>query len=85
MCAVSGVSKASKSPAASFDLFYYDPLGQQDEEIRITVDPAGGGVGAVPVSSPGDVDDDLTSPIEHCIRTKWRDAAVDWNGHSGVY
>ena len=25
-------------------------------------------------------DEHLVSPIEHCLRTKWRDAKIDWNG-----
>ena len=24
--------------------------------------------------------DHLISPIEHCIRTKWNDAQINWNG-----
>ncbi len=23
--------------------------------------------------------DDLIPPLEHCIRTKWKNASVDWN------
>uniref|UniRef100_A0A0B6ZB67 Deubiquitinating enzyme MINDY-3/4 conserved domain-containing protein n=2 Tax=Arion vulgaris TaxID=1028688 RepID=A0A0B6ZB67_9EUPU len=26
------------------------------------------------------IDDDLVPPLEHCIRTKWEDAEIDWNG-----
>uniref|UniRef100_A0ABM5GMP4 Ubiquitin carboxyl-terminal hydrolase MINDY n=1 Tax=Pogona vitticeps TaxID=103695 RepID=A0ABM5GMP4_9SAUR len=55
-----------------FDLFYYDGLANQQEEIRLTVD----------TSRPyvEDKDDDLTPPLEHCIRTKWKGAVVSWNG-----
>mmetsp|Transcript_31381 Transcript_31381/g.82275 ORF Transcript_31381/g.82275 Transcript_31381/m.82275 type:complete len:542 (+) Transcript_31381:55-1680(+) len=67
---------STKAARDRFDMFYYDPLGRQTEEVRITVDPRGGA---------GAIDDELTSPIEHCIRTKWQDAGVDWNGHCGIY
>jgi hypothetical protein len=76
--------RASGGSSGRFDLLYYDPLGRQDEEIRITVDPNGGNVGGSGAGNGGD-DDDMTSPVELCVRTKWRDASVDWNGHSGVY
>ncbi|XP_053115336.1 probable ubiquitin carboxyl-terminal hydrolase MINDY-4 isoform X2 [Hemicordylus capensis] len=55
-----------------FDLYYYDGLASQQEEIRLTVD----------TSQPyvADKDDDLIPPLEHCIRTKWKGAVVNWNG-----
>ncbi|XP_063157961.1 probable ubiquitin carboxyl-terminal hydrolase MINDY-4 [Candoia aspera] len=55
-----------------FDLYYYDGLANQQEEIRLTID-----------TSPLYVEDqenDLISPLEHCIRTKWKGAVVNWNG-----
>jgi hypothetical protein len=52
-----------------FDLFYFDQLGNQDEEIRLTVTPNARRAKA-----------DMESPIEECIRTKWKDSLVDWNG-----
>ncbi|XP_062517823.1 probable ubiquitin carboxyl-terminal hydrolase MINDY-4 [Corticium candelabrum] len=54
-----------------FDLFYYDGFAQQDDVIRLTVDTT---------SKSTSLDDDHTPPLEHCIRTKWRDASIDWNG-----
>ncbi|XP_029286258.1 probable ubiquitin carboxyl-terminal hydrolase MINDY-4 [Cottoperca gobio] len=56
-----------------FDLYYYDGLANQQEEIRLTV--------SVGQSAPscGDVDTDLIPPLEHCIRTRWNDAFVNWN------
>ncbi|XP_072010542.1 probable ubiquitin carboxyl-terminal hydrolase MINDY-4 isoform X2 [Engystomops pustulosus] len=54
-----------------FDLYYYDGLANQQEEIRLTVDTSG--------SYMGDEDDDLVPPLDYCIRTKWKGAAVDWN------
>ncbi|XP_041041105.1 probable ubiquitin carboxyl-terminal hydrolase MINDY-4 isoform X2 [Carcharodon carcharias] len=55
-----------------FDLYYYDGLANQQDEIRLTVDASEG------CSLEGD--DDLIPPLELCIRTKWKGAFVDWNG-----
>ncbi|XP_040287293.1 probable ubiquitin carboxyl-terminal hydrolase MINDY-4 [Bufo bufo] len=55
-----------------FDLFCYDGLANQQEEIRLTVDTSGTYI--------EDKDNDLIPPLEYCIRTKWRGAVVDWNG-----
>lgn len=56
-----------------FDLYYYDGLANQQEEIRLTV--------SVGKSAPicQDIDTDLIPPLEHCIRTRWKDAFVNWN------
>ncbi|KAM3876177.1 putative ubiquitin carboxyl-terminal hydrolase MINDY-4 [Diretmus argenteus] len=59
--------------AQEFDLYYYDGLANQQEEIRLTLSV---GTSALPSQ---DVDPDLIPPLEHCIRTKWRDAVVSWN------
>jgi hypothetical protein len=61
--------------ARRFDLFYYDGLARQDEVIRLTVD-------TTKKSSSNDTD--LIPPLEHCIRTKWVDASVDWNGSEPI-
>jgi len=53
-----------------FDLYYYDGLARQDEEIRLTIDARG-----PPVQNTND----LIPPLEHCIRTKWKNAVVNWN------
>nr|XP_028605534.1 probable ubiquitin carboxyl-terminal hydrolase MINDY-4 isoform X1 [Podarcis muralis] len=55
-----------------FDLYYYDGLANQQDEIRLTVD----------TSQPyiEGKDNDLIPPLEHCIRTKWKGAVIDWNG-----
>ncbi|XP_064361756.1 probable ubiquitin carboxyl-terminal hydrolase MINDY-4 isoform X5 [Dromaius novaehollandiae] len=55
-----------------FDLYYYDGLANQEEEIRLTVD-------ATQMCTEAK-DNDLTPPLEHCIRTKWHGAVIDWNG-----
>eukprot|EP01047_Picozoa_sp_COSAG01_P056645 COSAG01_NODE_6448_length_3661_cov_5.199607_4_plen_130_part_00 len=86
---------ATKITVEPFDLYYYDELGRQDERIRcdsarcnvciimvlpmgtlttarsLTVDPE-------PATPP--TTHDLTPPLEHCIRTRWPGASVDWNG-----
>lgn len=58
------------------DLFYYDELANQDEEIRLTVNtmakPEGSRVAAR--------HDDLVPPLNLVIQTKWPRAEVDWNG-----
>ncbi|XP_030583406.1 probable ubiquitin carboxyl-terminal hydrolase MINDY-4 isoform X2 [Archocentrus centrarchus] len=56
-----------------FDLYYFDGLANQQEEIRLTVS-----VGKLTQSSH-DVDTDLIPPLELCIRTRWKDAFVNWN------
>ncbi|XP_044056112.1 probable ubiquitin carboxyl-terminal hydrolase MINDY-4 isoform X2 [Siniperca chuatsi] len=56
-----------------FDLYYYDGLANQQEEICLTVS-----VGKSALSCQ-DVDTDLIPPLEHCIRTRWKDAFVSWN------
>nr|XP_030120056.3 probable ubiquitin carboxyl-terminal hydrolase MINDY-4 isoform X3 [Taeniopygia guttata] len=55
-----------------FDLYYYDGLANQDEEIRLTVDTT--------QVCPENKENDLTPPLEHCIRTKWQGAVINWNG-----
>ncbi|NXW15560.1 MINY4 hydrolase, partial [Circaetus pectoralis] len=45
-----------------FDLYYYDGLANQEEEIRLTVDTT--------QMCTDDKENDLTPPLEHCIRTK---------------
>ncbi|XP_016128479.1 protein FAM188B-like isoform X4 [Sinocyclocheilus grahami] len=58
-----------------FDLYYYDGLANQQEPIRLTVYPHSA-AGAAPNDN---ADSDLISPLELCIRTKWRNAVVSWN------
>jgi len=55
-----------------FDLHFYDELGNQDEHIRLTIDP---GREALPPANH-----DLVPPLELTIRTKWAHAFIDWNG-----
>uniref|UniRef100_A0A4W5NLM0 Ubiquitin carboxyl-terminal hydrolase MINDY n=1 Tax=Hucho hucho TaxID=62062 RepID=A0A4W5NLM0_9TELE len=58
-----------------FYLYYYDGLANQQEEICLTVSLGTSGISA----GCQDIDTDLIPPLEHCIRTKWKDAIVNWN------
>ena len=58
----------------AFDLWYWDQLGMQDEEIRLSVDPTGALSPSVPAG------DELVPPIDDVIRTKWPGATINWNG-----
>ncbi|CAK0819933.1 unnamed protein product [Prorocentrum cordatum] len=57
------------------DVWYYDPLGRQDEEKRITVRPGR-------LAAPPDEDDlDANGMIAKVVRTRWGALAdLDWNG-----
>ncbi|CAN9500396.1 unnamed protein product [Ophioblennius macclurei] len=59
--------------ALEFDLYYYDGLANQQEEIRLTLS-----LGKMTSSSHA-VDTDLIPPLDLCIRTRWKDASVNWN------
>jgi len=62
------------------DVWYYDPLGRQDEEKRITVVPGGLSV------EPDEDDIDDNGMIAKVIRTRWgRLAALDWNGSEPIF
>ncbi|KAF2368051.1 protein of unknown function DUF4205 [Trinorchestia longiramus] len=54
----------------TFDLYYYDGLALQEDEIRLTIR----------LGSDEDLDNStLVPPLELCIRTKWATASVDWH------
>lgn len=59
-----------------FDLFYYDGLANQDEEIRLSLTTC---ALAEEVEQPEPNADDLVPPLDLVIRTKWPHARVDWN------
>lgn len=61
--------------AQPFDLYYFDGLGQQDEEIKLTVNPR-----PVPALDPVESKSEDNPPLDLCIRTRWPGATVDWNG-----
>ncbi|XP_045124454.1 probable ubiquitin carboxyl-terminal hydrolase MINDY-4 [Portunus trituberculatus] len=56
-------------PITTFDIYYYDGLALQEDEIRLTIELSG-----------EESDLPIVPPLEHCIRTKWKAAAVNWNG-----
>lgn len=60
---------------SSVDLLYYDGLANQDEEIRLTVNTL-----ALIDHNAAVSHNDLIPPLDLVIRTKWAQAAVDWNG-----
>lgn len=56
------------------ELYYFDQLARQSEKVRLTV---------VPKRLPSHLltgFEDGESMIDRCIRTKWKEASVDWNG-----
>ncbi|XP_045683808.1 probable ubiquitin carboxyl-terminal hydrolase MINDY-4 isoform X2 [Phyllostomus hastatus] len=61
-----------------FDLYYYDGLANQQEQIRLTIDTTQ----TVPENRDSNLD--LIPPLELCIRTKWKGASVNWNGSDPI-
>ena len=57
------------------DLYYFDGLGRQDEVYKLTVDP-----NPDPPLDAAECTSDDNPPLNLCVRTKWKGAAVDWNG-----
>lgn len=60
------------------DLYYFDQLARQTERIKLTV---------LPNQLPGHLTtgfEERESMIDRCIRTKWKDATVDWNGSEPI-
>jgi len=56
------------------DLYYFDQLARQSERIHLTV---------IPNRLPDKLStgfEESESMIDRCIRTKWKEATVDWNG-----
>jgi len=60
------------------DLFYYDQLARQSERIHITVIPNR----LPPRLTTGFEEGE--SMIDRCIRTKWKDADINWNGSEAI-
>lgn len=56
-----------------FDLYYYDQLGGQENEIRLTVRKT---------NTPKAEDTEI--PLDECIQTKWGNVTVDWNGSEKI-
>jgi hypothetical protein len=68
---------SSSTSTATIDLFYFDGLANQDEEIRLSIDP--NGVEAPREKARHD-DQTLTPPLNLVIQTKWPRATIDWHG-----
>ncbi|XP_043241490.1 probable ubiquitin carboxyl-terminal hydrolase MINDY-4 isoform X1 [Amphibalanus amphitrite] len=81
-CLFSGDRRLCQQPpeAGRFDLFYYDMLARQDDEIRLTVEYGGDPSAELPAVRPGE----LVPPLEHCLRTRWPAAKVSWNGYEPI-
>ncbi|KAJ3045390.1 hypothetical protein HDV00_010260 [Rhizophlyctis rosea] len=62
----------------SFDMYYYDGLANQTEEIRLSITLPNRPVGSA--KGRAEEGEGLVPPLEHVIRTKWPGAVVDWNG-----
>lgn len=71
-----GLERNLVNEQEKFDLFYYDELANQDEEILLSVDNTD--------KSPAPRDDELEPPMNDVIRTKWPTARVDWNGSEPI-
>jgi len=56
------------------DLYYFDQLARQTEKIRLTVRPK-----QLPAHLTTGFEEG-ESMIDRCIRTKWAEASIDWNG-----
>lgn len=56
-----------------FDLHFYDQLGNQSEEYRLTVDTE-------PDTQQRREESDLVPPLEECIATRWPSSQCNWNG-----
>jgi hypothetical protein len=57
-------SALSNNPQGKFDLFYYDELARQEDDIILTVDPG-------KYDGPTASNNKNPVPIEEVIRTKW--------------
>eukprot|EP00753_Platysulcus_tardus_P016087 PLAT5401.1.p1 GENE.PLAT5401.1~~PLAT5401.1.p1 ORF type:complete len:932 (+),score=249.16 PLAT5401.1:413-2797(+) len=84
-CRTMSVLQESKADEP-FDIYYWDGLGMQEEEVRLTVTPSP----MMPLSpcERGTCDKErchcLISPLEFCLRTKWSDGKVNWNGSDPI-
>ena len=66
-----------------FDLFYYDQLSNQQEEIKLTLTLLNDGYEGGEDDNNGDeiIDhhEKLVPPLNLCIKTKWKNVNIDWN------
>merc|ERR1712224_598245 len=67
-----------KLDSVPVDLFYFDQLARQSEPLKLSVRPNA----LPPHLSTGF--EETESMIDRCIRTKWKEATVDWNGSDPI-
>lgn len=60
------------------DLYYFDQLARQSDRLRLTVLPK-----RLPTHLLTGFEES-ESMIDRCIRTKWPEATVDWNGSEAI-
>eukprot|EP00933_Yihiella_yeosuensis_P045851 TRINITY_DN41280_c0_g1_i1.p1 TRINITY_DN41280_c0_g1~~TRINITY_DN41280_c0_g1_i1.p1 ORF type:complete len:204 (-),score=31.87 TRINITY_DN41280_c0_g1_i1:425-1036(-) len=76
----SETQESSETDSDPSDVWYYDPLGRQDEEKRITVTPSG------LANAPDEDDLETNGMIAKVIRTRWGLMAdLNWNGAEPIY
>jgi hypothetical protein len=64
-------STPGTSTSTKFELFYYDQLSNQTNEIKLSI----------LVGGKKTDNRDLVPPLESCLSTKWgENLLVDWNG-----
>jgi len=79
-----------RDDTCAVELYYFDQLGRQSERIKLTVRPSSfpaidgaldDSADAASDSVPQRRENEASeSMIDKCIRTKWTNAGVDWNG-----
>jgi hypothetical protein len=74
-----GKEKTSSADRGPIELYYYDGLAKQENVIRLTVNCS-----EFNAPPPRSKEEDLVPPLEHCIRTKWREASINWNGSEKI-
>ncbi|XP_022190926.2 probable ubiquitin carboxyl-terminal hydrolase MINDY-4 isoform X2 [Nilaparvata lugens] len=57
-----------------FNIYLYDSMSNQKDEVKLTIDTTG--LYLKPRS-----DGEYVPPIELCLLTKWKGAAISWNGN----
>ncbi|KAG4086199.1 hypothetical protein H8356DRAFT_1298013 [Neocallimastix lanati (nom. inval.)] len=74
---------STKRNISMFDLFYYDQLSNQQEEIKLTLTLLNDGYEGGEDDNNGDeiIDhhEKLVPPLNLCIKTKWKNVNIDWN------
>jgi len=65
-----------------FDLFYYDQLSNQQDEIKLSLTLSNDGYNDNDDEDNGEIIDHhkkLVPPLNLCIKTKWKNVNIDWN------